>query len=179
MGRAGGHYYTYARTLSKTRVAEWYEYNDSYVSKMHAKAVRTPNAYVLPRFRFSTLLAAADCWDDCSCAGYDPGTTNDVAGQVHAFLPTQILDARGQRSNGVAELILVTWSLLINYHQYYRYLAARYMHSIRLHLLWAKLGNITSDSLCLLLIIAARPLLEAPVSMKPSLHVYCGSTCTM
>ena len=47
VGRTGGHYYTYARTLSKTRVAEWYEYNDSYVSKMHAKAVRTPNAYVL------------------------------------------------------------------------------------------------------------------------------------
>ena len=46
-GIAGGHYYTYARTLSKTRTAEWYNYNDSYVSKMSADAVRTPNAYVL------------------------------------------------------------------------------------------------------------------------------------
>jgi hypothetical protein len=46
-GLAGGHYYTYARTLSKVRTAEWYQYNDSYVSKMSADAVRTPNAYVL------------------------------------------------------------------------------------------------------------------------------------
>ena len=44
---AGGHYYTYARTLSKVRTAEWYNYNDSYVSKMSADAVRTPAAYML------------------------------------------------------------------------------------------------------------------------------------
>ena len=173
---------TTTRTLARSRKRELRNGMSTMIhtsrrcmQKLSARRTRT----YLPRFRFSTLLAAADCWDDCSCAGYGPGTTNDVAGQVHAFLPTQILDARGQRSNGVAELILVTWSLLINYHQYYRYLAARYMHSIRLQLLWAKLGNITPDSLCLLLIIAARPLLEALVSMKPSLHVYCGSTCTM
>ena len=46
-GMAGGHYYTYARTLSKVRTAEWYNYNDSYVSKMSADAVRTPAAYML------------------------------------------------------------------------------------------------------------------------------------
>ena len=46
-GLAGGHYYTYARTLSKVRTAEWYNYNDSYVSKMSADSVRTPNAYIL------------------------------------------------------------------------------------------------------------------------------------
>jgi hypothetical protein len=46
-GLAGGHYYTYARTLSIVRTAEWYNYNDSYVSKMSADAVRTPAAYML------------------------------------------------------------------------------------------------------------------------------------
>ena len=46
-GLAGGHYFTYARTLSKVRTAEWYNYNDSYVSKMTADAVRTPAAYML------------------------------------------------------------------------------------------------------------------------------------
>ena len=44
-GLAGGHYFTYARTLSKVRTAEWYNYNDSYVSKMSADDVRTAAAY--------------------------------------------------------------------------------------------------------------------------------------
>jgi hypothetical protein len=48
VGLAGGHYYTYARTLSKVKVAEWYNYNDSYVSRIHnPEEVRTPCAYVL------------------------------------------------------------------------------------------------------------------------------------
>ena len=43
----GGHYYTYARTLSKVRTAEWYEYNDAYVHRIDTSSVRTANAYVL------------------------------------------------------------------------------------------------------------------------------------
>ena len=84
-GTGGGHYYTYARTRSKRKVAEWcppppppppppprpnrsgrdvvalppsplspflwlprrFNYNDSYVSPMDARNIRTPAAYVL------------------------------------------------------------------------------------------------------------------------------------